>query len=120
MLSEVLGIVSSVGSASVAFLSSVELTTMVFSNSVKWRILYCQQLRKNCEGNSCRLFEEGHKPTKLVCASSLGDRKNWGLLPVIQRVIKACTMTTGARQIIEEQYRDGETTRSKLQKLLSE
>ena len=41
-LSKVLGVVASVASASVAFLSSVELATMVISDYVKqrFRILY--------------------------------------------------------------------------------
>ena len=38
---------------------------MVFSDYVKQRILYCQQLRKNYEGIARCLSEEGHKVTKV-------------------------------------------------------
>ena len=57
----------SVVSASVAFLSTVELATVVFSECVKQRIrTFCQWLKKYYQEFARCLTEEERKPLKLA------------------------------------------------------
>ena len=75
------------------------LTTIMFSNYVKQRILYHRRLRKNYEGIASCLSEEGHKVTKVGVYKILKRFEGQGLLRTIQEdytqtpkiILQVCT-----------------------------